>query len=162
IRALQVWKHTLVLGGRDLFAVAAAGDGRHDLWRHHIPRGEVHALRVRGVTLYVGGEFAQVDGQARQDLAAGALHRARAPRAFAPAVPISLWALAFAGDDLVFGGRARDQTEVLGAVDSSGAVEEWRVDDAGLAGAGNHFDVRALASIPGGVLVGGSSWPGSD
>ena len=79
------------------------------------PNGGVHALAVRGKTVFVGGDFLRIGGAARVRLAAvgiatGKLLAWRAPVTGRPSwdrddkISPSVWALAVAGDTLVVGG----------------------------------------------------------
>jgi len=79
------------------------------------PNDGVHALAVRGKTVFVGGDFLRIGGVARVrlaavDLASGKLLAWNAPVTGRPSwdhddkIPPTVWALAVAGDTLVIGG----------------------------------------------------------
>ncbi len=151
VTAMTVWHRTLVVGGQSVIAFSAEGDGRRELWRRSTD-SYVFAFATRGATLYAGGNFDHVTRRPRKNLAAFALNRHGALLGFAPAVPIGVETLALFGSDIVFGGQDFDgeSTQVLGAVDANGTLEQWRFDVPP-----DSIQVTRIAPIKGGLFVAG-------
>ena len=136
-------------------AYSVDGDGRHELWRRPV-KGTVRAFATSGTTLYLGGGFSRVGGNARSSLAALALDRRGALLPFAPAVTQEVVALAPLGGDLVYAATSFRQPawhQALGAVAPDGTIRPWGFDADG--------EVDCLAPFSAGLAVGGTfDWLG--
>jgi trimeric autotransporter adhesin len=151
VDVLTVWHRTLIVGGQNVIAYSADGDGRHQLWSRSTDL-YVFAFATRGNTLYAGGNFEHVGRRPRERLAAFALNRRGALLDFAPAVPISVETMTLFGSDIVFGGGdyEHDSTQVLGAVNLDGTLEPWRFD-----ATPESIEVTRIAPVNGGLFLAG-------
>jgi outer membrane protein assembly factor BamB len=158
-------------------AFRVGGIGR-PVWRQSIP-GRVSALATRTFTLYVGGQFSSVDGQARTNLAAFALDETGKLLDFAPRLSLPVTSLAPTGYGLVYAANAFGSdssgphfvgAQALGAVAADGTELPWQMtfppndvpvspsDTAALAG---NFAVGHLTPVAGGLVARGDfSWIG--
>jgi hypothetical protein len=168
VTALAAWHQALVVASDGILALPVTGNGRHLLW-HRLTRngpasGGVFALAVRGSILYAGGNFDLAAGQPRSHLAAFALDRRGALLPFAPGVKLMVRALAPSWDCIVFGGpdiTSLSSGQALGAVSTQGTLEPWRVDTPSPMADSGVGTIAAIAAVPGGLVVGGSStWLG--
>jgi outer membrane protein assembly factor BamB len=153
---LAVRGSTLVLAEPSrVAAFSVTGNGQHELWRRPVT-GTVTAFATSGTTLYLGGQFSQVGGQPRSNLAALALGRKGALLSFAPAVTEHVGALAPLGGVLVYSVASLPPPawhQALGAVAPDGTILPWRFDADG--------SVDCIAPFPGGLAVAGSfDWLG--
>jgi len=122
--------------------------------------GRVLTMAETGTTLYVGGCFRRVNGQARNSLAAFDLRTGRLlpwnPNANPPCVAklvVSGSTVYFAGEMTTVGGVAR---RALAAVDAStGALEPWNPAPSHPSGSGDDAEVFALSSSGSTIYVGG-------
>jgi hypothetical protein len=122
--------------------------------------GRVLTMAATGMTLYVGGCFRRVNGQARNSLAAFDLRTGRLlpwnPNANPPCVSklvVSGSAVYFAGEMTTVGGVGR---HVLAAVDAStGALEPWNPAPSHPSGSDDDAEVLALSSSGSTMYVGG-------
>jgi outer membrane protein assembly factor BamB len=184
VTTLVVWHRLLLAGsvsnqgiwGASVAAFRLGGQGR-TVWRRSVTGGNVpivFALQPDGSTLYVGGRFTQIDGQARTNLAALALDRSGKLLDFAPQLPNQVMALARTRYGLVFSTMELASpswlgTQALGAVTTDGRLLPWQVgyppSDVVLStrdpGGALNGSVESLAVVPGGLLAsGGFSWIG--
>lgn len=114
----------------------------------------VNALAVSGTTVYVGGDFTKVAGQARAFIAA--VDSTGAATAWNPNANSSVRALAVSGTTVYAGGNFRNiggQARMnLAALDSTGAATAW---DPGAGGAVSSPRVSAIAVSGSTVYAGG-------
>lgn len=124
---------------------AASQPGALSAWTADI-NGELYDLHVASNTLYVGGSFSTIGGQARNSLAAFALDTVGNPTALLPlnkTLAGSVAALALSGNTLYIGQLS------LSALDAaSGATIRTLVTTGG--------DVKTLLAFAGKIYVGGS------
>jgi outer membrane protein assembly factor BamB len=176
VQTLAIWHRLLLVGGEHgVSALRTGGNGR-TLWNQTVEGGNVpivFALQTDGSTLYVGGRFTQVGGQARTNLAALALDRSGGLLDLAPQIPNQVMALARTDYGLVFStmtlGPTWIGTQALGAVSPDGQVLPWQIayppsdvilSDRDSGGVLN-VSVDHLAVVPGGLVAGGGfSWIG--
>lgn len=133
------------------------------------PLGQVNALAISGTTLYVGGDFQTVNGQAQADLAAvstsdGSINATFAPSISAPAgcppCGPAISTLALSGGELYLGGRfdhvdGSAQAGLAAVSPSTGALDTSFVPTLAASFAGELPTVSTLVAASGTLYVGG-------